>query len=77
MPRWTRRMRERRSANDFRLLDNRRRANSLKLNGKITKFKTKENEGRAEAHKIERQKDEFKIEENRRRAEAQNTCTAR
>ena len=43
----TRRMRERRTDDEVRLLDNRRRANSLKIERQNHEFKTKENKRRA------------------------------
>ncbi|CAF4566055.1 unnamed protein product, partial [Rotaria socialis] len=66
----TERMRERRTDDEFRLLDNRRRANSHKIGRRNNEFKIEENKRRADAHKIERQNDELKIEENKRKAEA-------
>ncbi|CAF4150717.1 unnamed protein product, partial [Rotaria magnacalcarata] len=63
-------MRERRTDDEFRLLANRRRANSHKIGRQNNEFKTDENKRRAEVHKIERQNDEFKTQENKRRAEA-------
>ncbi|CAF2041908.1 unnamed protein product, partial [Rotaria magnacalcarata] len=63
-------MRERRTDDEFRLLANRRRANSHKIGRQNSEFKTEENKRRAEVHKIERQNDEFKTQENKRRAEA-------
>ncbi|CAF3645451.1 unnamed protein product [Rotaria socialis] len=65
-----RRMRERRTGDDFRLLDNRRRANSHKIERQDVEFKTEDNRRKAEALKIEQQDDEFKTEDNKRRAEA-------
>jgi hypothetical protein len=65
-----RRMRERRTDDDFRLLDNRRRANSLKIERQNDECRTEENKKRAEAHKTERQNDEFRTGENKKRAEA-------
>ncbi len=65
-----RRMRERRTDDDCRLLDNRRRANSHKIERQNDGFKTDDNKRRAEALKISRQNDEFKTEDNKRRAEA-------
>ena len=64
----TRRMRERRTDDEVRLLDNRRRANSLKIERQNDEFKTEDNKRRAEAHKIERQNDQFKEEERRTNA---------
>ncbi|CAF1419187.1 unnamed protein product [Adineta steineri] len=63
-------MRERRSNDEFRLLDNRRRAKSHKAERQNNEFKNQENERRAAALKIERQSDEFKTQDNKRRAEA-------
>ncbi|CAF1467656.1 unnamed protein product [Adineta steineri] len=63
-------MRERRANDEFRLLDNRRRAKSHKTERQSDEFKTEDNKRRAEAHKIERRDDEFKAHENKRRAEA-------
>ncbi|CAF1499888.1 unnamed protein product, partial [Adineta steineri] len=63
-------MRERRANDEFRLLDNRRRAKSHKAERQNNEFKTQENERRAEALKISRENDEFKTEDNKRRAEA-------
>ncbi|CAM4956354.1 unnamed protein product [Rotaria socialis] len=63
-------MREKRNDDEFRLSDNRRRAESLQIARQNDEFKTEGNKRRAEAHKIERQNDEFKTEENKRRAEA-------
>ena len=65
-----RRMRERRIDDDFRLLENRRRATSHKIDRQGDELRTEENKKRAEAHKIERQSDEFRTEENKKRAEA-------
>jgi hypothetical protein len=65
-----RRMRERRTDDDFRLSDNRRRANSHKIERQSDEFRTGENKKRAEALKIERQGDEFRTEENKKRAKA-------
>jgi len=45
-------MRERRTDDEVRLLDNRRRANSHKIERQNHEFKTKENERRAEALKV-------------------------
>ncbi|CAF4080432.1 unnamed protein product, partial [Adineta steineri] len=63
-------MRERRANDEFRLLDNRRRAKSHKAERQNNEFKTQENERRAEALKISRENDGFKTEDNKRRAEA-------
>ena len=64
------RMRERRTDDEVRLSDNRRRAESLQIARQDDDFKNQENQRRAEALKSERQNDEFKSEENRKRAEA-------
>ena len=64
----TTRMRERRTDDDFRLLDNRRRANSDKIERQDDEFKTEDNKRRAKAHKIERHDDEFKEDERRKNA---------
>ncbi|CAF4291796.1 unnamed protein product, partial [Adineta steineri] len=61
-------MRERRANDEFRLLDNKRRAKSQKIARQNNEFKTQDNKRRAEAHKIERQDNEFKEEEKRRNA---------
>jgi hypothetical protein len=66
----TRRMRERRTDDEFRVLDNRRRAISHKIERQDKEFKTEENKRRAEALKFARQDDEFKTEDNKRRAKA-------
>ncbi|CAF4205698.1 unnamed protein product [Adineta steineri] len=63
-------MKERRANDEFRLLDNRRRAKSHKAERQNNEFKTQENERRAKALKIEPQNDEFKTQDNKRRAEA-------
>ena len=64
------RMRERRNDDEFRLLENRRRANSHTIERQNEEFKTQENKGRAEGLKTARQHAEFKTQENKRRAEA-------
>ena len=64
------RMRERRTDDEFRLSDNRRRAESLQIARQDDDFKNQESQRRAAALKSERQNDEFKSEENRKRAEA-------
>ena len=64
------RMRERRTNDEFRLLDGRSRANSEKIVRQNDEFKIEDNKRRAEAHKTSRQNDEFKTEDNKRRAEA-------
>ncbi|CAF4200242.1 unnamed protein product, partial [Adineta steineri] len=63
-------MRERRTDDEFRLLDNRRRANSLKVERHSKEFKTGENKRRIEALRTERQNEEFRAQDNERRAEA-------
>jgi hypothetical protein len=63
-------MRERRTDDEFRLSDNRRRTSSLKTQRQSDEFKAEENRRRAEAHKVERQNDGSRIEENKKRAEA-------
>ena len=63
-----RRMRERRIDDDFRLLENRRRATSHKIDRQGDELRTEENKKRAEAHKIERQDEEFKEEERKKNA---------
>ena len=65
----SRRMRERRTNDEFRLLDNRSRANSQKIARQNDEFKIEDNKRRAEAHKIKRQNDEFKTKENKTKAE--------
>lgn len=64
----TRRMRERRADDGFSLSDNRRRANSHKIERQDNELKTEENRKRAETLKAERQDLEFKTEERRRNA---------
>jgi hypothetical protein len=61
-------MKERRANDEFRLMDNRRRAKSHKIERQNDEFKTEDNKRRAEAHKIERQDNEFKEEERRNNA---------
>ncbi|CAF4102833.1 unnamed protein product, partial [Rotaria sordida] len=63
-------MRERRTDDEFRLLGNRRRANSHKIARQDDEFKTEDNKRRAKVLKIARQDDEFKTEDNKRRAKA-------
>ena len=70
-----RRMRERRTDDELRLLDNRRRAHSHQIERQDDEFKTEENKRRAEALKFARQDDEFKTEDNKRRAEALKNYT--
>ena len=64
----SRRMRERRFDDDFRLSDNRRRPNSHGIERADDEFRSEDNKRRAEAHKIERQDDEFKEAEGRKNA---------
>ena len=65
-----RRMRERRVDDEFRLLDNRRRANSHATERQSHEFRTEENTKRADALKFARQDDGFRTEENTKRADA-------
>ena len=62
-----RRMRERRIDDDFRLLEDRRRATSHKIERQSDEFRREENKKRAEALKIERQSDELRREFPNRR----------
>ena len=66
----SRRIRERRIDDDFRLSDNRRRATSHRIERADDEFRSEANKRRAEALKVSRQGDEFKTEDNKRRAEA-------
>ena len=66
----SRRIRERRIDDDFRLSDNRRRANSHRTERADDEFRSEQNKRRAEALKASRQGDEFNKEDNKRRAEA-------
>ena len=61
----SRRMRERRIDDDFRLFDNRSRANSHRIERADDEFKTEDNKRRAEALKTSRQDDESKEAERR------------
>ena len=63
------RMRERRRDDEFRLLENRRRAHSHKIERHDDQLKTEENKRRADALKIARQNDDIRAQENQRRAE--------
>jgi hypothetical protein len=60
----SRRIRERRIDDDFRLSDDRRRANSHRIERADDEFRFEDNKRKAEALKISRQDDEFKTEDN-------------
>ncbi|CAF1499903.1 unnamed protein product [Adineta steineri] len=64
------RMRERRTDDEFRSTDNRRRANSHKIERKNNELKTDKNKRRAEVLRTERHNEGFKAQENERRANA-------
>jgi hypothetical protein len=55
------RMRERRTNDEFRSLDNKRRSNSHKIERQNNEYKIEENKRRAEALKTARENDEYKI----------------
>ena len=61
-------MRERRTDDDFRLSDNRRRANSHRIERTDDEFRSEEDKRRVEALKVSRQNDELKEEERKRNA---------
>ena len=61
------RMRERRTDDEFRSLDSRRRAESLQTARQNDEFKSEDNRRRADSHKIVRQDDESRTQENQRR----------
>jgi hypothetical protein len=63
-----RKMRERRANDEFRFLDNRRRANSHRIKREDEEFKRKENQQRAEKLQISREDPEFKKEEKMKNA---------
>ena len=63
-----RRTRERRTDDEFRLSDNRKRANSHRIEREVEEFKKEDNERRAAALKISREDEEFKTEEKKRNA---------
>ena len=61
-------MRERRIDDDFRLSDDRRRANSHRIERADDEFRSEDNKRRTKALKISRQDDEFKEAERRKNA---------
>ena len=63
-------MSQRRTDDEFRLSDNRKRAHSHRIECEDEEFKKEDNERRAAAHKVEREDQEFKKEDNERRAAA-------
>ena len=63
-----RKTRERRTDDEFRLSDNRKRANSHRIEREDEQIKSEENKRRAEALKISREDEEFKKEEKKRNA---------